>query len=317
MTESLICLHPGKRFREPSVPQVSDRGCVAAPFAAAGRGDREDPAGEAASPYCDRLVGVAGDERPLEQFCGSCGGAPVRSRVRGCASRPKRPGTTQRPALFSVPFLPSTATATIPAPSGPPAWAAGLLGQPRSDRGVHRAGVDVGQYPPQRRLRRAPSGGGVEPGQQPGGHVCDPAGDRGERAHPGQHRRRAQRQHHPDRVIPTLIRASVRDRGEPLQQASVPDSARRQVTPAFRIGLADGQSRRAGLGDGRMGWQRSSGGVRSWEGPLLLPELRSPTRRDTPKITDLRAQRHLPRPQTAIMILERPWWDRGGARTAA
>lgn len=59
--------------------------------------------------------------------------------------------------------------------------------------------------PPQGGLRWRPGGPSVEPGQQFGGHIGDPAGDRGERAHSGQHRRRTQRQNHRDWVIPALL----------------------------------------------------------------------------------------------------------------
>ena len=44
-------------------------------------------------------------------------------------------------------------------------------------------------------------GSGVEPGQDLGGQVGDPAGDRGKRTHPAQYGRCAQGQHHRDRVV--------------------------------------------------------------------------------------------------------------------
>jgi hypothetical protein len=91
----------------------------------------------------------------------------------------------------------------------------GLCEQPGAHRSVHRGGVSAGEHPPQRGLRRGPRGSGVEPGQHLGGHVGDPAGDRGERAHPAQHRGRAQGQHHRDRVITALLTAPIRHRGEP------------------------------------------------------------------------------------------------------
>jgi hypothetical protein len=81
----------------------------------------------------------------------------------------------------------------------------GLLDQPGPDRGVHRGWVGSGEHPPQGGLRWRPRGPSVEPGHQLGGHIGNPASDRGERAHSGQHRRRTQRQDYRDRVIPALL----------------------------------------------------------------------------------------------------------------
>jgi len=116
-------------------------------------------------------------------------------------------------------------------------WCRGLGGlrqQPGADRGVDRGQVGAGQHPPQRRLRRerpdlpvtGPVTGHalVEHLQQRHRNIGDPPGDRGERPHPTQHHRRAQHQHHRDRVIPTLIVATIRHPNEPLQQVSVPQS---------------------------------------------------------------------------------------------
>jgi hypothetical protein len=113
------------------------------------------------------------------------------------------------------------------------------LGQPGADRRIDRAGIDTGQDPPQRRLRRPLGrawGRGVQQGQQLGGYVSDPAGDRGERARPGQHGRRAQRQHHRDRVISPLVTAPVRDPGEPSQQLRASHRGRRQAPANVGIG---------------------------------------------------------------------------------
>ena len=173
-----------------------------------------------------------------------------------------------------------------------------LLGQPRSHCGVHRGWVGAGEHPPQGGLRRDDRlGCGVEPGQHLGGYVGDPPGDRGERAHAGQHRRRAQRQHHRDRMIPALIRAPIGHRGESFQQLRPLKRESRKIEVRWRPRLLGSEGRRVGHSDGRMGTQRSSGQARSWEGPFLLPELRSPTRPDTPKITDRGASRrpHQPR----------------------
>ncbi len=112
-----------------------------------------------------------------------------------------------------------------------------LLGQPGADCRIDRSCVDTGQDPPQRRLRRPPGRGReVPPGQQLGGYVSDPAGDRGERAHPSQYRRRAQRQHHRNRVIPPLITAPVGDPGEPSQQLRTLHRGRRQAPSNVGIG---------------------------------------------------------------------------------
>ena len=96
-----------------------------------------------------------------------------------------------------------------------PGLGGGLREQPGAHRSVHRGGVSSGEHPPQRDLRRETRGSGVEPGQYLGGYVGDPAGDRGERTHPAQHRGRAQGQHHRDRVITALLTAPIRHRGEP------------------------------------------------------------------------------------------------------
>ncbi len=111
------------------------------------------------------------------------------------------------------------------------------LGQPGADRRIDRSGVNTGQDPPQRRLRRSPGRGReVQPGQQLGGYVGDPAGDRGERTHPGQYRRRAQRQHHRNRVIPPLVTAPVGDPDEPSQQLRTLHRGRRQAPSNAGIG---------------------------------------------------------------------------------
>ena len=89
-------------------------------------------------------------------------------------------------------------------------WRGGLVGQPGADRRVHRGGVGAGDHPPDRRLRRRTGASAVELHQQLGGHVGDPAGDRAERAHARHDRRRAQREHHRDRVNPALVHSGRR-----------------------------------------------------------------------------------------------------------
>jgi YVTN family beta-propeller protein len=171
---------------------------------------------------------------------------------------------------------------------------------------LNLAVVDTGQDPPQRRLRRHPRDarwGGVEQAQQFGGDIGDPAGDRGERAHPGQHRRRAQRQHHRDRVIPPLITAPVGDPGEPSQQLRALHRGRRQAPANVRIGHDTIDRARARLGNGRMHQQRSSGRTKVCERTIVLPELRSPIpatrRRSSPVAPDTHPD------------IKRSWNDRG------
>jgi hypothetical protein len=67
------------------------------------------------------------------------------------------------------------------------------------------------------------------------------------------------------------------------------------------------------LGDGRMTQQRSSGGEKSVEGLLVLPELRRPTPLDTLKIANPVCQRStscaehpMTGPPTTLSILKRP-----------
>jgi hypothetical protein len=96
-----------------------------------------------------------------------------------------------------------------------------VLGQPPgTDHGIRGRGVGFGEYPPRCGLRRVSGGSGVKPGQELGGGISRLSSDRGERAHPGQHRRRAQREHDRDRdrVIPALLRAPIGHPGKPLQQ---------------------------------------------------------------------------------------------------
>jgi hypothetical protein len=57
--------------------------------------------------------------------------------------------------------------------------------------------------------------------------------------------------------------------------------------------------------------QRSSGGEKFVRGLLVLPELRRPSRHDTPKITNPVSQRTFPSiaslPRALLSILKRPW----------
>ena len=144
---------------------------------------------------------------------------------------------------------------------------AGLRAQPGADRSVHRGCVGVGEHPPQRRLRgqrrrrRGPGGSTVELGQQLGRYIGDPPGDRGERAHTGQHRRRAQGEHDRDRVIPALIRAPVGHTGEALQQVNAFQRGNGQISVEGLARRRVAQCCRVGLGDDRMNQQRSTGVV--------------------------------------------------------
>jgi len=70
----------------------------------------------------------------------------------------------------------------------------------------------------------------MELGQQLGGHIGDPPGDRGERSHPGQDRRRAQRQHDRDGVVSALIRKSSRGRAQ-----VTPSGAERAVPKVYSV----------------------------------------------------------------------------------
>ena len=94
----------------------------------------------------------------------------------------------------------------------------------RADRRVERPGVGIGQYPPDRGLRRRRGGSGtaaqVQIGQDRRRHVSDPAGDRGVALHPGHDRRRGQRQHGRNRMIPALARPAIRHPGEQFQQVT-------------------------------------------------------------------------------------------------
>lgn len=113
---------------------------------------------------------------------------------------------------------------------------------------------------------------------QLGGHIGDPSDDRGERAHAGQYRRRAQGENDRDRVIPALTRAPIGHTCEALQQVKTIEGGRRQIA-AERIDRRRGVERCCvRISDDRMNEQRSSGGAEeSVRGPLVLSELRSPT----------------------------------------
>lgn len=106
----------------------------------------------------------------------------------------------------------------------------GSLHQPGTHRGVDRGGVGPGKHPPQRGLgREHRARAAVELGQHLSGHIGGPPGDRGERSHPGQDRRRTQGQHDRDRVIPALSTAPVGHRGETSQQIRAAERGRGQV----------------------------------------------------------------------------------------
>jgi hypothetical protein len=62
-------------------------------------------------------------------------------------------------------------------------------------------------------------------------------------------------------------------------------TAAREVLGRGRIRRGRTERGETGLDDGTIKQQRSSGGEKSVEGPLLLPELPRPSGRDTPKIT--------------------------------
>ena len=170
-------------------------------------------------------------------------GAPGRPR-----RRPRRAPSCRRPRPRAMPRRPASAGSVSVArrrrshaDSGRRSGGRGRVvpARPARSRSPHR--------PRRRRHRSGPatassstapraSGVRVQPSQQLGGHVSDPAGDRGERAHPGQDRRRAQRQHHRDRVIPPLITAPVGDPGEPSQQLRALHRGRRQAPSNVGIG---------------------------------------------------------------------------------
>ena len=118
-------------------------------------------------------------------------------------------------------------------------------------------------------------------------------------------RRRAQRQHHRDRVNPALVPAAVGHLPEPLQQVSTHSRRSRDVVGGGRARHGRAQPGESGLGNDRMQPQRSSGGEKSVRGLLLLPELRRLSRHDTPKIAKFVSRRSTPgRSNTKINDLE-------------
>ena len=161
----------------------------------------------------------------------------------------------------------------------------GLGEEPGTDHRIHRGGVGTGDHPPDRGLRRRSGASTVELHEHLGGHIGGPAGDRGKRGHTRHDRRRAQRQHHRDRVNPALVPAAVGHPPEPLQQVSTHSRRSRDVVGGGRARHGRAQPGESGLGNDRMQPQRSSGGEKSVRGLLLLPELRRLSRHDTPKIT--------------------------------
>lgn len=99
-------------------------------------------------------------------------------------------------------------------------------------------------------------------------------------------RGRAQHEHHRDRVNPALITATVGHLREPFQQVRAQHRGVGKAWDHDRVRHGPTERSESGLGDGRMQQQRSSGGEKSVEGPLQLPELRCLPGRDTPKITE-------------------------------
>src|ERR1039458_9198814 len=91
-------------------------------------------------------------------------------------------------------------------------------------RFVKRLGMGIGRSPPDRGLRRRRRGGGaaaqVQIGQDRRRHVSDPASDRGIAPHPGHTRRRSQRHHGRNRMIPAPAHPAIRYPGEQLQQVT-------------------------------------------------------------------------------------------------
>jgi hypothetical protein len=170
----------------------------------------------------------------------------------------------------------------------------GLSGQPGADHRVHGRGISAGDHPPDGGLGRCLGAPAVELGQQLGGDIGGPAGDRGERTHARHDCGRAQREHHRDRVDPPLVAATIRDLGELLQQFRAHHRRRRKVVSSGRTRSHRIERGEARIGDGRMKQQRSSGGEKFVRGLLVLPELRRPSRHDTPKITNPVCQRTFP-----------------------
>jgi hypothetical protein len=74
--------------------------------------------------------------------------------------------------------------------------------------------------------------------------------------------------------------------GEPLQQVSTYPLGGGEPLVEGWARHSRAQPGESGLGNDRMQQQRSSGGKKSARGLLLLPELRRPSRHDTPKITE-------------------------------
>ena len=74
-------------------------------------------------------------------------------------------------------------------------------------------------------------------------------------------------------------------RGEPLQQLRTHHRGIWQILTLGRTRTRRAKRSETRLGDGRMNQQRSSGGEKFVRGLLVLPELRRPSLRDTPKIT--------------------------------
>ena len=90
----------------------------------------------------------------------------------------------------------------------------GHVHQPGTYSGVEHLRVGVGEHPPDRRFRRRPGRNGTGPQVQirenSSGHVSDPSGDGRIALHPGNDRRRGQRQNSGRGMIPALTRSPIR-----------------------------------------------------------------------------------------------------------
>lgn len=151
--------------------------------------------------------------------------APRPRPTPGQGTRPRRGGLSRRPGR-GLREQPGPTTASTVAASAPV-------------RTRHSVGWDG-----------RPRGLGVEPGQYLGRHVGDPTGDRGERAHPAQHRGRTQRHHHRDRVITAPARCAHR-----IPRRTVVANQglrRRRCSPRDRPGSPPGNRARALVYDSAM-----------------------------------------------------------------
>jgi hypothetical protein len=129
------------------------------------------------------------------------------------------PGAPDRLAV--QPDLRQCRRAVLPDGGGRPCEP-GEARQPGAARCVEFPGPGIGEHPPDRGLRRRRGRRGaaaqVQAGQSRRRHVRNPPGDCGTALHPGHDRRRGQRQHRRDGMVPALPRPPVRHLGQQFQQ---------------------------------------------------------------------------------------------------